>query len=41
MQSGRRDDNEKDFVQMEKHGSIFVTENRDVCIFPEKISGKY
>ena len=31
----------KDFVQVEKHGSIFVTENRDVCIFPEKIGGKY
>lgn len=31
----------KDFIQAEKHGSIFVTENRDVCIFPEKIGGKY
>ncbi len=31
----------RDFVRVEKHGSIFVTENRDVCIFPEKIGGKY
>lgn len=31
----------RDFVHVEKHGSIFVTENRDVCIFPEKIGGKY
>lgn len=31
----------KDFVQVEKHGVIFVTENRDVCIFPERIGGKY
>lgn len=31
----------KDFVRAEKHGTIFVTENRDVCIFPEKIGGKY
>ena len=31
----------KDFVHAEKHGSIFVTENRDVCIFPEQIGGKY
>lgn len=31
----------KDFVHVEKHGAIFVTENRDVCIFPEKIGGRY
>lgn len=31
----------KDFVHVEKHGTIFVTENRDVTIFPEKINGKY
>lgn len=31
----------KDFVRVEKHGTVFVTENRDVTIFPEKIGGKY
>lgn len=31
----------RDFRQAERHGVIFVTENRDVCIFPEKIQGKY
>ena len=31
----------EDFVHVRKHGVIFVTENRDVCIFPDKIGGKY
>lgn len=31
----------KDFRSVEKRGVIFVTENRDVTIFPEKIQGKY
>ena len=31
----------KDFQSVEKRGLIFVTENRDVTIFPEKIQGKY
>ena len=31
----------RDFVSVEKKGVIFVTENRDVTIFPEKINGKY
>ncbi len=31
----------KDFVRVRKHGVIFQTEARDVCIFPEKIQGKY
>ena len=31
----------RDFVSAEKKGIIFVTENRDVTIFPEKIGGKY
>lgn len=30
-----------DFVEVEKKGIIFVTENRDVTIFPEKIHDKY
>lgn len=30
----------KDFHHVKKHGSIFVTENRDVTIFPEKIGDK-
>ena len=31
----------RDFVEVRKHGVAFVTENRDVTIFPEKIRGKY
>lgn len=31
----------KDFQRVEKKGLIFVTENRDVTIFPEKIHHKY
>ena len=31
----------RDFVEIKKRGVIFVTENRDVCIFPERIRGKY
>lgn len=30
-----------DFQTVEKMGMIFVAENRDVCIFPEKINGLY
>ena len=31
----------EDFVRVKKHGVIFQTEARDVCIFPKKIRGKY
>lgn len=31
----------KDFKQYERHGIIFAPENKDVTIFPEKISGMY
>ena len=31
----------QDFVHVKRHGVIFQTEARDVCIFPEKIQGKY
>ncbi|MDD3336807.1 MAG: glycoside hydrolase family 130 protein [Eubacteriales bacterium] len=31
----------KDFVHVEKKGIIFVTENRDVTIFPDKLDGLY
>lgn len=31
----------RDFKSIEKQGIIFVTENRDVTIFPEMINGKY
>ncbi len=31
----------KDFVSLERLGIIFAPENRDVCIFPEKINEKY
>lgn len=31
----------KDFVNYERHGIIFLPENKDVTIFPEKIQGKY
>lgn len=31
----------KDFKSIERHGMIFAPENKDVCIFPEKINGKY
>ena len=31
----------KDFITVRKHGVIFVTENRDVTIFPQTIGGKY
>ena len=30
-----------DFQTFEKHGLIFTPENMDVCIFPEKIHGRY
>ena len=31
----------KDFVNYERYGIIFLPENKDVTIFPEKIQGKY
>lgn len=31
----------RDFVHFEKKGIIFCPENLDVCIFPEKIGGRY
>jgi len=31
----------RDFVQIERHGLIFPPANRDVVLFPEKISGQY
>ena len=31
----------KDFISYERHGIIFLPENKDVTIFPEKIHGKY
>ena len=31
----------RDFLQIRKHGVAFVTENRDVTIFPERICGRY
>ena len=31
----------RDFAEVKKHGIAFVTENRDVTIFPEKIGGLY
>jgi len=31
----------KDFVSYERKGIIFCPENLDVCIFPEKIGGRY
>lgn len=30
-----------DFLHFERHGLIFLPENKDVAIFPEKIGGKY
>jgi predicted GH43/DUF377 family glycosyl hydrolase len=31
----------RDFVSFEKRGIIFCPENMDVCIFPEKVNGRY
>lgn len=31
----------EDFVNFEKKGIIFAPENLDVCIFPEKVGGRY
>lgn len=31
----------KDFKNFERKGVIFTPDNKDVCIFPEKINGKY
>ncbi len=31
----------KDFCEFQRHGVIFLPENKDVTIFPEKIGGKY
>jgi predicted GH43/DUF377 family glycosyl hydrolase len=30
-----------DFASFEKHGLVFPPENLDVCIFPEKVNGRY
>lgn len=30
-----------DFLEYEKHGIIFLPDNRNVCLFPEKIGGGY
>ncbi len=30
-----------DFKEFKRHGMIFLPENKDVCIFPEKINGMY
>ncbi|VTR60828.1 Domain of uncharacterised function (DUF377) [Serratia fonticola] len=31
----------KDFTSVERLGLIFCPDNRDVCLFPEKVGGKY
>ncbi len=31
----------KDFRTMKRHGIIFPPQNKDVCLFPEKINGRY
>ncbi len=31
----------KDFNKFKRHGVIFTPDNKDVCIFPEKIGGRY
>jgi predicted GH43/DUF377 family glycosyl hydrolase len=31
----------KDFITFTRHGIIFLPENKDITIFPEKIRGKY
>ncbi|MHB1189794.1 MAG: glycoside hydrolase family 130 protein, partial [Armatimonadota bacterium] len=31
----------RDFAHFEKRGTIFCPENLDVCIFPEKVGGRY
>jgi len=31
----------KDFIHFERRGVVFCPENLDVCIFPEKIGGRY
>ena len=31
----------KDFSRFERHGIIFTTENKDVVLYPEKLSGQY
>jgi len=31
----------EDFIEFEKHGIIFTTENKDVVLFPEKIGDQY
>jgi beta-1,2-mannobiose phosphorylase / 1,2-beta-oligomannan phosphorylase len=30
-----------DFKEFKRHGVIFMPDNKDVCIFPEKIKGRY
>jgi len=31
----------RDFLTLERHGIIFPPQNKDVCLFPEKIQGRY
>jgi beta-1,2-mannobiose phosphorylase / 1,2-beta-oligomannan phosphorylase len=31
----------EDFIKVERKGIIFEPDNRDVCLFPEKVNGKY
>ncbi len=31
----------RDFVEFQRHGIIFCTENKDVVLFPERIGGQY
>jgi len=31
----------KDWKNFKRHGVIFTPDNKDICIFPEKINGKY
>jgi predicted GH43/DUF377 family glycosyl hydrolase len=31
----------RDFVEFQRHGIIFCTENKDVVLFPERIGGRY
>lgn len=31
----------KDFISFERRGLIFLPENKDIAVFPEKINGKY
>ena len=31
----------EDFISVDRKGIIFAPDNRDVCLFPEKVNGKY